>query len=111
MGCRRAAFLVGFTLFRIGPRVNATVPTMSSELAIAQMERAKGFAVWRWAVWWIILALVRQPGFAASGAFIRWNVLGILDLIIAISIGTVSAVLATGGPGEISTAPTGARLG
>lgn len=54
---------------------------------------------------WIILALVRQPGFAASGTFIRWNVLGILDLIIAVSIGTVSAFVATGAPGEISTAP------
>jgi hypothetical protein len=54
---------------------------------------------------WIILALVRQPDFAASGTFIRWNVLGILDLLIALSIGTVSAFLATGAPGEISTAP------
>ncbi|HEV7612280.1 MAG TPA: hypothetical protein VGO37_10420 [Steroidobacteraceae bacterium] len=54
---------------------------------------------------WIILALVRQPGFAASGTFIRWNVLGILDLIIAVGIGTVSAFFATGAPGEISTAP------
>lgn len=54
---------------------------------------------------WIILALVRQPGFAARGAFIRWNVLGILDLLVAVSIGAVSAFLATGAPGEISTAP------
>ena len=54
---------------------------------------------------WIILALVRQPGFAARGTFIRWNVLGILDLVVAISIGTVSAIFATGAPGEISTAP------
>jgi hypothetical protein len=54
---------------------------------------------------WIILALIRQPGFAASGAFIRWNILGILDLIIAVSIGTVSASFATGALGEISTAP------
>jgi hypothetical protein len=54
---------------------------------------------------WIILALVRQPGFAARGTFIRWNVLGILDLLIAVSIGTVSAFFATGAPGEISTAP------
>jgi len=54
---------------------------------------------------WIILALVRQPDFAASATFIRWNVLGILDLLIALSIGTVSAFLATGAPGEISTAP------
>jgi hypothetical protein len=58
---------------------------------------------------WIILALVHQPDFAASATFIRWNVLGILDLLIAISIGTVSALLATGAPGEISTTPM-ARL-
>ena len=54
---------------------------------------------------WIILALVRQPGFAARGAFIRWNVLGILDLLIAVSIGAASAFFTTGAPGEISTAP------
>jgi membrane protein implicated in regulation of membrane protease activity len=54
---------------------------------------------------WIILALVRQPGFAAGGTFIGWNVLGVLDLIIAISIGTVSNFFATGAAGEISTAP------
>jgi hypothetical protein len=54
---------------------------------------------------WIMLALVREPGFAARGTFIRWNVLGILDLLVAISIGTMSTLLATGAPGEISTAP------
>ena len=57
---------------------------------------------------WIVLALVRQPGFAASGAFIRWNILGILDLVVAVSIGTASAFLATGVPGEVSTAPMAA---
>jgi hypothetical protein len=54
---------------------------------------------------WMVLALARQPGFAASRTFVRWNILGIVDLLIAISIGTVSASLATGAPGEISTAP------
>jgi hypothetical protein len=54
---------------------------------------------------WMMLALLRDPRFAARGAFIRWNVLGILDLVIAISIGTVSTLFATGAPGEISTAP------
>jgi hypothetical protein len=54
---------------------------------------------------WMVLALARQPGFAASRTFVRWNVLGISDLLIAISIGTVSAAFATGAPGEISTAP------
>ncbi|HWZ63236.1 MAG TPA: hypothetical protein VNX02_09460 [Steroidobacteraceae bacterium] len=54
---------------------------------------------------WMILALVRQPGFAASRAFIRWNVLGIFDLVVAVSIGALSAALSTGAPGEISSAP------
>ena len=49
---------------------------------------------------WMILGLVRQPGFATSAAFTRWNVLGILDLIVALSIGTLSATLTTGAPGE-----------
>src|SRR6202795_4489623 len=54
---------------------------------------------------WIMLALVRQPNFATRSTFIRWNVLGILDLLIAVSIGAVSAFFTTGAPGEISTAP------
>jgi hypothetical protein len=54
---------------------------------------------------WMILALVRRPGFAASATFVRWNVLGILDLVVAISLGALSATVATGAPGEISTAP------
>jgi len=54
---------------------------------------------------WMILALSRRPAFAASAAFVRWNLLGILDLVVAVSIGTVSSMLSTGAPGEISTAP------
>jgi hypothetical protein len=53
---------------------------------------------------WVILALVRKPGFAGSATFIRWNVLGILDLAVAVSIGALSAMFATGAPGEVSTA-------
>jgi hypothetical protein len=54
---------------------------------------------------WMILGLVRRPGFAASPAFIRWNVLGIVDLVVAVSLGALIATLSTGAPGEISTAP------
>jgi len=54
---------------------------------------------------WMILGLVRQPDFAASAAFRRWNVLGIVDLVVAVSLGTLSSILSTGAPGEISTAP------
>ena len=57
---------------------------------------------------WIVLALVRQADFAASAAFIRWNVLGMLDLIVAVTLGTLNATLTTGAPGEISTAPMSA---
>lgn len=54
---------------------------------------------------WMILALVRRPDFAASTAFRRWNLLGIVDLVVAVGIGTLSATLSTGSPGEISTGP------
>lgn len=54
---------------------------------------------------WMVLSLLRQPGFAGSAAFVRWNALGILDLVVAVGIGATSAALSTGAPGEISTAP------
>jgi hypothetical protein len=54
---------------------------------------------------WMILGLVRRPGFATSPAFIRWNIVGILDLVVAVALGALSATLSTGTPGEINTAP------
>lgn len=54
---------------------------------------------------WMVVALVREPRFAASAAFVRWNLLGMLDLVTAITLGTLGATFATGAPGEISTAP------
>jgi hypothetical protein len=53
----------------------------------------------------MILALIRDPDFVASARFLRWNVLGIIDLVVALSLGTLGATIATGAPGEISTAP------
>jgi hypothetical protein len=54
---------------------------------------------------WIVLYLIRRPGFVASTAFRVWNWLGILDLVVAVSMGALSSTLATGLPGEITTAP------
>jgi hypothetical protein len=54
---------------------------------------------------WMMLGLVRQPGFATSAAFTRWNLLGMLDLVVAVSIGALSALFNTGAPGEVSAAP------
>jgi hypothetical protein len=54
---------------------------------------------------WVALALVRRPGFAASRLFVIWNLLGILDLIDAVTMGALSSGLvpslsreATAGP-------------
>jgi len=51
---------------------------------------------------WMVFGLARDPDFAASAAFIRWNWLGILDLVVALGLG---ASLAMAAPGTIGTAP------
>ena len=38
---------------------------------------------------WIVLSLVRNPSFAASRRFVIWNILGIVDFVVA----TTMAVL------------------
>jgi hypothetical protein len=38
---------------------------------------------------WMVLRLVRQPLFAASRRFVTWNILGIVDFIVALSMGTL----------------------
>jgi hypothetical protein len=54
---------------------------------------------------WVVAALTRQPSFAASMSFRVWNLLGILDLVTAVSDGALNSVLATGAPGQITTGP------
>ncbi len=58
---------------------------------------------------WVVLALIRRPGFATSRVFVVWNLLGILDLVVAITTGALSSVLASGAAGQVTTAPM-ARL-
>ncbi len=55
----------------------------------------------------IIFALRRQPAFAAGRPFQIWNLLGILDLIVAVGLGGTSAVLGIGISAEITTFPMG----
>ena len=54
---------------------------------------------------WVALALVRRPGFAISRVFVVWNLLGILDLVVAVSVGGLSSALASGAAGEVTTGP------
>src|ERR1700722_6448251 len=54
---------------------------------------------------WIALALVRRPEFATSRLFAIWNLLGMLDLLVAVGAGALNQVFATGKVGEISISP------
>jgi hypothetical protein len=38
---------------------------------------------------WMVLSLIRQPSFAASRRYRIWNILGIVDFIVAVSMGTL----------------------
>src|ERR671914_993313 len=40
---------------------------------------------------WIVVALMRRRSFAASNRFVGWNVFGILDLVVAVSMGALGA--------------------
>jgi hypothetical protein len=52
---------------------------------------------------WVAMALIRRPEFAASRTFVIWNLLGILDLIVAVGSGGANSFFAS--PGEVSTRP------
>jgi hypothetical protein len=54
---------------------------------------------------WIVLGLIRDPRFAASRRFVIWNILGILDLVVAVSIGAISSGFLHGLTGNLTSAP------
>jgi len=58
---------------------------------------------------WLLVALIREPRFAASRTFVAWNLLGVLDLVVAVGTGALGSALATGVAGEVTTGPM-ARL-
>jgi hypothetical protein len=53
----------------------------------------------------VLVALVRRPGFAAGKTFVAWNLSGILDLTVAVSIGALVPLLAPNLYGAASTTP------
>jgi hypothetical protein len=54
---------------------------------------------------WVMLALIRRPAFVASRLFVVWNLLGILDLVVAISTGALSAGVLGETTGTVTTTP------
>src|SRR6202012_5020747 len=53
----------------------------------------------------VLMALIRRPGFAGSRRFVAWNLAGILDLTVALSIGALVPLLAPSLYGTVSTTP------
>ena len=56
---------------------------------------------------WIVLRLARQSSFAGSRRFVTWNILGILDLAIAVSLGAICSGFIPGLTGNITTGAMG----
>ena len=54
---------------------------------------------------WILLGLVRQPSFVTSRRFVIWNIMGILDLVVAVSMGAICSGLFPGLTGDVTTSP------
>jgi hypothetical protein len=54
---------------------------------------------------WVALALIGQPGFVGDRKFVIWNLLGILDLVVAVSTGALSSGFIPGLVGKVTTAP------
>jgi hypothetical protein len=52
---------------------------------------------------WMVLALIRQPFFAASRRYMIWNVLGIVDFVVAVSMGTLCSGFIHGLPLKVTT--------
>ncbi len=54
---------------------------------------------------WMVLALVRDPATLATRRFIAWNLLGILDLALALTFGALGSGLLPSLFGPVTTAP------
>jgi hypothetical protein len=57
---------------------------------------------------WIVLSLVRDPSFAASRRYVTWNILGIVDFVVAVSMGVLSSGLFQGMNGVIGNVTSSA---
>src|SRR5580658_2716282 len=54
---------------------------------------------------WIVLGLIRDPLFATSRRYVIWNILGIIDLVVAVTLGTICSGFLHGLTGNVTTSP------
>ena len=52
---------------------------------------------------WIVLGLIHDRSFVTSRRFRVWNILGIIDLVVAVSMGTISSGFLPGITGNVTT--------
>jgi hypothetical protein len=53
----------------------------------------------------IVLGLIRDPSFATSRRHVIWNIMGIVDLVVAVSLGTICSGFIPGLTGNVTTSP------
>jgi hypothetical protein len=56
----------------------------------------------------VLLGLLRDPGFVRRTRFLVWNLLGLLDFVVAIGAGTLSSGMFQGLSGPVTAAPMNA---
>jgi hypothetical protein len=56
---------------------------------------------------WIVLGLIREPAFAGGRRFVIWNIMGILDLVVAVALGTICSGFIPGLTGNVTTGTMG----
>jgi hypothetical protein len=54
---------------------------------------------------WIVLGLIRDSSFVTSRRFVIWNILGIIDLVVAVSMGAICSGFLPGLTGSVTTSP------
>jgi hypothetical protein len=54
---------------------------------------------------WIVLGLIRHPSFATSRRYVIWNIMGIIDLVVAVAMGTICSGFIHGLTGNVTTSP------
>ena len=52
---------------------------------------------------WIVLGLIRHPAFVTSRRFVAWNIMGIVDLVVAVSLGAICSGFLPGITGNVTT--------
>jgi hypothetical protein len=54
---------------------------------------------------WMLLGLIRDSSFVTKRRYVIWNIMGIIDLVVAVSMGTICSGFLPGITGNVTTSP------